>query len=708
MGPQKAGKADRAMDEFEHVETGPLDRRASEVHVSNDLPGIAAAIVLLGQLCRPCDPELCGLGRHRRLARAGQLVRIGAPAGLAQVQARLVEQAFDAAQLDRGETPGPGREARFAVVVAFAPDDVVRAHGEAGEVIASRRRRPHAMRAPIRQIGTADVAGLLVETRKHHQDAAVIDPGRHQWAPDEAGAGGEGLAAPQAPAGFRFLQRQGVAPLRIPHAEQHALVRIARRFFDLRCGSKPHEQRQRVHVPFVQSAKREAAVSDPAQHIQQGGRTLRRRAQPKAAICRRHGRLEGADGGKRVNILGRERAILVEIAGARGGQAGNIAHLFDQSPRFATKVQARRARRNGPFAVGPQGPMFKRGGERMFPRAGRRCSAVLSGMRLCDWADTLQRFREPNRQQRCLSSRPAPAVEVSAGKPRNEIGPMIDYPKPPFPKQKQPMPGFTRKMDPVPDHGEQSYKGSGRLAGKKAIITGGDSGIGRAVALAFAREGADVLISYLSEHEDAEETKRLVEDAGRKAVLLAGDIKHAAHCRAIVDKAVSALGGVDILVNNAAHQASFKELEDISEEEWELTFKVNIHAMFYLTKAAVPHMKPGSAIINTASINSDMPNPTLLAYATTKGAIQNFTAGLAQLLAPKGIRANAVAPGPIWTPLIPSTMPEEAVINFGKQVPMKRPGQPAELATAYVMLADPLSSYVSGATIAVTGGKPIL
>jgi NAD(P)-dependent dehydrogenase (short-subunit alcohol dehydrogenase family) len=230
---------------------------------------------------------------------------------------------------------------------------------------------------------------------------------------------------------------------------------------------------------------------------------------------------------------------------------------------------------------------------------------------------------------------------------------MTDYPKPPFPKQKQPMPGLTKKMEPVPDHGERSYKGSGRLAGKKAIITGGDSGIGRAVALAFAREGADLLISYLSEHEDAEETKRLVEDAGRKAILLPGDIQHAAHCRAIVDKAVGELGGIDILVNNAAHQASFKDIEDISDEEWELTFKVNIHAMFHLTKAAVPHMKSGGAIINTASINSDMPNPTLLAYATTKGAIQNFTAGLAQLLAPKGIRANAVAPGPIWTPLIP-------------------------------------------------------
>jgi NAD(P)-dependent dehydrogenase (short-subunit alcohol dehydrogenase family) len=285
---------------------------------------------------------------------------------------------------------------------------------------------------------------------------------------------------------------------------------------------------------------------------------------------------------------------------------------------------------------------------------------------------------------------------------------MIDHPKPPFPRQKQPMPGFTAKMNPVPDHGETSYKGAGRLDGKKAIITGADSGIGRAVALAFAREGADVLISYLSEDDDATQTKRLVEEAGRKAVLVAGDIQHPAHCRKIVEQALSELGGLDILVNNAAHQASFKEITDISDEEWELTFKVNIHAMFYLTKAAVPHMKPGSAIINTASINSDAPNPTLLAYATTKGAIQNFTAGLAQLLAGKGIRANAVAPGPIWTPLIPSTLPEEAVANFGKQVPMKRPGQPAELATAYVMLADPLSSYVSGATIAVTGGKPIL
>ena len=279
---------------------------------------------------------------------------------------------------------------------------------------------------------------------------------------------------------------------------------------------------------------------------------------------------------------------------------------------------------------------------------------------------------------------------------------------PPLPKQQQEMPGYTARMQPVPDHGEKSYKGYGRLVGKRAVITGGDSGIGRAVAIAFAREGADILISYLSEHEDAEDTKRLVEEAGRKAVLLSGDLQEAAHCRRVIGTAVSDLGGIDILINNAAHQATFKEIGDISDEEWEFTFRVNMHAMFYLTKAAVPHLRPGSCIINTASINSDAPNPTLLAYATTKGAIHNFTAGLAQMLAEKGIRVNAVAPGPIWTPLIPSTMPPDTVAKFGSNVPMKRPGQPAELATAYVMLADPLSSYVTGATIAVTGGRAFL
>jgi NAD(P)-dependent dehydrogenase (short-subunit alcohol dehydrogenase family) len=284
---------------------------------------------------------------------------------------------------------------------------------------------------------------------------------------------------------------------------------------------------------------------------------------------------------------------------------------------------------------------------------------------------------------------------------------MTNHPKPPFPPQRQDPPGRTSTMRPVPDHGEVSYKGSGRLAGKRAVITGGDSGIGRAVALAYAREGADIAISYLSEHEDARATAALVEEAGRKAVLIAGDIGDAAHCRAVIEKAAAELGGIDILVNNAARQATFDDIEDIPDEEWDYTFRVNIHAMFYLTKAAVRHMPEGGVVINTASINSDAPNPSLLPYATTKGAIHNFTAGLAQLLAKRGIRANTVAPGPIWTPLIPSTMGDRAE-TFGDNTPMKRPGQPAELATAYVMLADPLSSYVSGATIAVTGGRPFL
>lgn len=285
---------------------------------------------------------------------------------------------------------------------------------------------------------------------------------------------------------------------------------------------------------------------------------------------------------------------------------------------------------------------------------------------------------------------------------------MTQEPKPPFPEQQQPMPGSSAAMDPQPDYGEDSYKGSGRLEGRKALITGADSGIGRAVALAFAREGADVLVSYLSEDEDARETQRLVEDAGRKAVLVPGDIQDAKHCRALVEKAVEAFGRIDILVNNAAHQASFSDVGEISDEEWETTFRTNIHAMFYITKAAVPHMEKGSAIINTTSVNADTPSPQLLAYATTKGAIQNYTAGLAQLLAEKDIRVNCVAPGPVWTPLIPSTMPPEKVKNFGKNVPMGRPAQPKELAPAYVMLATSEASYISGATIAVTGGKPIL
>jgi NAD(P)-dependent dehydrogenase (short-subunit alcohol dehydrogenase family) len=285
----------------------------------------------------------------------------------------------------------------------------------------------------------------------------------------------------------------------------------------------------------------------------------------------------------------------------------------------------------------------------------------------------------------------------------------ISYPKPPFPDQQQDaQPGHSAPMNPAPDHGEKTYKGSGKLDGKIALITGADSGIGRAVAIAFAREGADVAIAYLNEHEDAQETARWVEEAGRKSLLLPGDITDRAFCRELVAKTVESFGRIDVLVNNAAYQMVYDSLEDISDEEWDKTFSTNIGAMFRITKAAVPHMKPGSAIINTTSVNADSPNPGLIAYATTKGAIQNFTGGLAQLLAEKGIRANGVAPGPIWTPLIPSTMKLEQVRNFGSQVPMKRPGQPAELAAAYVMLASDEASYISGATIAVTGGKPII
>ena len=289
----------------------------------------------------------------------------------------------------------------------------------------------------------------------------------------------------------------------------------------------------------------------------------------------------------------------------------------------------------------------------------------------------------------------------------NDMNPR-GFPTPPFDTPQQRPPGLSTKMNPQPDYGEESYTGSGRLEGKKALITGADSGIGRAVALAYAREGADVAVIYLSETEEAKETERLVTEAGRKCLLIETDVSKAKNCRDLVAKVAKEFGRIDILVNNAAHQASFKSIEDIPEEEWDLTFATNISAMFYITKAALPHMHPGGSIINTASINSDDPSPSLLPYATTKGAIQNFTAGLAQLLAEKGIRANAVAPGPVWTPLIPSTMPPDKVKNFGKQVPMSRPAQPVELAPPYVMLATDEASYISGATIAVTGGKPIL
>ncbi len=281
-------------------------------------------------------------------------------------------------------------------------------------------------------------------------------------------------------------------------------------------------------------------------------------------------------------------------------------------------------------------------------------------------------------------------------------------PKPPLPKQQQTMPGATEAMHPKPDHGEESYRGSGKLKDRVAVITGGDSGIGRAVAIAYAREGADIIIVYYNEDADAEETATWVRKAGRKAVLMPGDIKSEDFCKSVIAKALDAFGRIDILVNNAAHQASFASIEDISAEEWDVTFRTNIHAQFYLSKAAIPHMKPGSSIINTSSINAKDPSPNLLAYATTKGAIANFTAGLAQLIADKDIRVNAVAPGPIWTPLIPSTMPPEKVENFGKNTPLGRPGQPAELAGAFVLLASPEASYMTGALIPVTGGRPML
>jgi len=289
---------------------------------------------------------------------------------------------------------------------------------------------------------------------------------------------------------------------------------------------------------------------------------------------------------------------------------------------------------------------------------------------------------------------------------RNMTNPAEEYPKPPFPDQEQSVPGTEAEMTPKADHGEKSYKGSGKLTGRKAIITGGDSGIGRAVAIAFAREGADVLISYLNEDEDARETAKYVEDAGRKAVLMPGDIQQEEHCKQIINRAVEEFGQLDILVNNAAFQMSHESLQEITSEELDRTFRTNVYAMYYLCKAAEPHLKPGSTVVNTTSVNAYKPSPGLLAYAATKGAIQNFTAALGQLWAEKGIRVNCVAPGPIWTPLIPSTMPPEKVKTFGQDVPLKRAGQPAELAPVYVLLASQDSSYMTSSTVQVTGGTP--
>lgn len=286
--------------------------------------------------------------------------------------------------------------------------------------------------------------------------------------------------------------------------------------------------------------------------------------------------------------------------------------------------------------------------------------------------------------------------------------PLDKYPKPPYIEQRQEVPGTDAEMLLKADHGENSYSGSGKLAGRKALITGGDSGIGRAVAIAFAREGADVAISYLNETEDACETAKLVRQAGRKALLLPGDIADEQHCIKIIEATVSEFGGIDILVNNAAYQMARDSLQDITTSEWDKTFKVNIYPLFYLCKASEKFLPPGSAIINTTSVNAYKAPKELIAYSATKAAIQNFTVSLAQLWASKGIRVNCVAPGPVWTPLIPSTMPDEKIREFGGELPLGRAAQPAELAAAFVLLASEGSSYMTGSTVQVTGGYPTI
>ena len=286
--------------------------------------------------------------------------------------------------------------------------------------------------------------------------------------------------------------------------------------------------------------------------------------------------------------------------------------------------------------------------------------------------------------------------------------PTSEHPQPDTEGEKIDHPGLTTDMRDKPDHGEDSYHGTGKLTGRKAVVTGGDSGIGRAVALAFAREGADVLISYLpEEEEDAQETVRLVQDAGRKAVTVPGDIRSEDQCQKVVSTAVEELGGIDILVNNAAYQmVQAGGILDISTEQWDRVLKTNLYAMFWLCKAAIPHMQPGSSIINTASIQAFSPSPELMDYATTKAGIVNFTKALAQGIADKGIRVNSVAPGPIWTPLIPATMTDEKIAEHGKSTPLGRAGQPAEVAPAYVFFASGESSYITAESLGVTGGNP--
>jgi hypothetical protein len=288
---------------------------------------------------------------------------------------------------------------------------------------------------------------------------------------------------------------------------------------------------------------------------------------------------------------------------------------------------------------------------------------------------------------------------------RTNFDPRELYPKPPYSREKQEPPGLTGLMQPSPEHGEKTYAGSGLLEGKRALITGADSGIGRAVAIAFAREGADVAISFLSEFDDAVETARIVKESGRRALLLPGDLAEKAVCETIAHQAVSDLGGIDILVNNAAFQRSYDSIEDIPDDQFEETFRVNVFALFYLAKRLLPQMKAGGSIINSASIQSYDPSPNLIAYASSKAAITSLTRSLASYAIRSGVRVNAVAPGPVWTPLIPSTLPAEKVEKFGSDTLFGRAAQPVELAPVFVFLASPLASYVTGEVYGVTGGQ---
>ncbi len=299
---------------------------------------------------------------------------------------------------------------------------------------------------------------------------------------------------------------------------------------------------------------------------------------------------------------------------------------------------------------------------------------------------------------------PAPSPAVPPPPLRH---PLELYPKPPFPKQEQPWPGLTSKMTPRPDHGETSYVGRGRLAGRKAFITGGDSGIGRAAAIAFAREGADVAINYLPDEEpDAREVIQLIRDAGRKAVALPGDLRDEAFCQRVIADAVRQLGGLDILVNNAARQQSHESIVDIATDQFDWTFKTNVYAPFWLSKAAIPHLPPGAAIINTVSVNAYDPGENIVDYAMTKGALMIFTKGLAKQLAKRGIRVNGVAPGPFWTPLqVTGGQTQEKLQKFGSDTPIGRPGQPAELAHVYVTLASSEASYITGQIYGASGGR---